>query len=59
MCKNHIDDYNTILKNCNGKLVDGVNCNFLLKPGFKHNYNAWIIDLYNSLGYAFFKYNDN
>jgi len=58
MYKNHLDDYNEVVAQSNGKLVDEVNCCFLVKPGFAHRYNAWIIDLYNSLGYCFFKYNE-
>ena len=58
MYSNHLSDYNTVISNSNGKLKDGVNCDFLVKPGFAHRYNSWIIDLYNSLGFAFFQYND-
>ena len=57
MYANHKYDYQTAINVSNGRLVDGVNCIFLEKPGFQHRYTAWIIDLYNSLGYAFFKYN--
>ena len=55
MYKNHVADYNDLLINSQGKLIEGENTEFLTKPGFKHNYNSWIIDLYNSLGLRFFK----
>ena len=57
MYQEHLNDYNDILKNGNNRLIDGYNCCFLKKPGFSHNYEAWILDLYNSLGYAFFSMN--
>ncbi|MBP5407776.1 MAG: hypothetical protein J6Y42_01390 [Bacilli bacterium] len=57
MYSNHYNDYNYFIRYSKGKLVDDENCIFLVKPGFAHNYQSWIIDLYNSLGYCFFKYN--
>ena len=59
MHDNHVEEYNGLLKASNGRLKEGVNTIFLEKPNFGHTYGAWIIDLYNSLGYAFFKYTPN
>ena len=58
MYQNHVDDYKTLLRTTNNKLVEYENTEFFVKEGFSHNYNAWIVDLYNSLGSRFFKYND-
>lgn len=55
MYNNHLEEYNGLLEASKGRLVEGKNTNFLPKPSFGHTYGAWIIDLYNSLGYAFFK----
>lgn len=56
MYSNHLEEYNGLLKASNGKLLPGQNTNFLYKAKFGHEYAAWIIDLYNSLGYVFFKF---
>lgn len=58
MYQNHVDDYNTLLRTNQKKLVENENTQFFIKQGFSHNYDAWIVDLYNSLGLRFFKYND-
>ena len=56
MYSNHISDYTGLLNSSKGKLVEGKNTEFLTKHDFGHNYQSWIIDLYNSLGLRFFKY---
>lgn len=58
MYQNHVDDYKTLLKTTNNKLVEDMNTDFFVKEGFSHNYDAWIVDLYNSLSTRFFKFNE-
>lgn len=58
MYQNHVDDYKTLLRTNQNKLVEDKNTEFFVKQGFSHNYDAWIVDLYNSLGFRFFKFND-
>ena len=58
MYMNHVEDYNKLLQTTQHKLVEFENTEFFVKNGFAHNYKAWIVDLYNSLGLRFFKYND-
>ena len=55
MYADHVADYKYFLKESD-RLRDGENTVFLDKPGFKHNYDSWIIDLYNSLVFDFFKH---
>lgn len=54
MYSQHYSDYITVC-NSTDKMKKDVNSNFLTKRGFGHTYSAWIIDLYNSLGFCFFK----
>lgn len=54
MYAKHLSDYYEIV-NASDKMTDGENAIFLTKKGFAHRYESWIIDLYNSLGFAFFK----
>lgn len=58
MYQNHVADYEKLLTTTQHKLVEYENTEFFHKDGFRHNYDAWIVDLYNSLGLRFFKYND-
>ena len=58
MYQNHVDDYKKLIATTQHKLVEFENTEFFVKEGFQHNYSAWIVDLYNSLGTRFFKYND-
>ena len=58
MYQNHVDDYKKLLQTTQKKLVEYKNTEFFVKQGFSHNYSAWIVDLYNSLGLRFFKYNN-
>lgn len=52
----HVNDYKSTLKACGKMLTDGGNTYFLEKPGLQHNYNCWLLDLYNTMAFDFFKY---
>lgn len=55
MYADHAADYRYFLKESD-RLREGENTVFLDKPGFGHNFSSWIIDLYNTMAFDFFKH---
>lgn len=55
MYSDHLSDYKLFAR-ASDMLRDGENTVFLSKQGFTHSYASWVLDLYNSLAFAFFKH---